>query len=102
MQLISINLGYERTIQGKKGSWITGIYKLPIQSPVQVNSYGLSDDVICDKKNNGGLDQALYVYGTPDYAWGRPVWDMRSPQGLLERISRLMAWRAPDFASAIA
>ena len=69
MQLISINLGYERTIQGKKGSWITGIYKLPIQSPVQVNSYGLSDDVICDKKNHGGLDQALYVYGTPDYAW---------------------------------
>lgn len=69
MRLTSINLGRERTIKGKKRSWTTGIYKFPVETPVQVNPSGLSDDVICDKKNHGGLDQALYVYGTTDYAW---------------------------------
>lgn len=69
MKLISINLGEERTIQGKKRSWTTGIYKFPVQSPVQVTSSGFSNDVICDKKNHGGPDQALYVYGALDYVW---------------------------------
>lgn len=73
MRLMSINLGQERTIKGKKRSWTTGIYKLPVQTSVQVNSYGFSGDVICDQKNHGGLDQALYVYGAPDYTWWTTV-----------------------------
>lgn len=69
MQLISINLGQERMIQGKKRSWKTGIYKFPVQTSLRVALSGFSDDVICDRKNHGGLDQALYVYGAADYAW---------------------------------
>ena len=69
MKLTSVNIGQERSIQNAKASGKTGIYKLPVSIPVQITSYGIPDDVICDTKHHGGLDQAIYIYGTLDYAW---------------------------------
>jgi len=68
MQLISINIGRTQAIHGAKASGITGIYKLPVDT-AQITAEGLHDDAICDRANHGGVDQAVYVYGTPDYAW---------------------------------
>src|SRR6266545_2215364 len=68
MQLISINIGRVQPIQRAKSSGTTGIYKLPVGA-AQITAEGLSDDAICDRENHGGVDQAVYVYGTPDYAW---------------------------------
>lgn len=67
--LISINIGQERTIQYAKASGKTGIFKQPVSGPVQITYTGLPGDVICDTENHGGVDQAVYVYTTPDYAW---------------------------------
>ncbi len=47
----------------------TGIYKLATQEPVQIKSLGIQDDFICDLKNHGGPDQAIYIYSSPDYEW---------------------------------
>lgn len=69
MELISINIGHARTQQRKNFIETTGIYKEPVHEPVPVKSSGIEEDVICDKKNHGGPDQALYVYGMADYAW---------------------------------
>lgn len=69
MQLVSVNIGREQPIQNAKPSNKTGIYKSPVTTPVQVTRMGLHGDSICDIKNHGGVDQAVYVYGTPDYAW---------------------------------
>src|SRR5215208_4994589 len=68
MRLLSINIGHKRAIQGAKASGTTGIYKLPVDT-AQITAEGLRDDAICDRENHGGVDQAVYVYGTPDYAW---------------------------------
>jgi MOSC domain-containing protein YiiM len=69
MKLISVNIGQERSIPNAKASEKTGIYKLPVNTPVQVASNGLPGDVICDTKNHGGPDQAIYIYGAQDYQW---------------------------------
>jgi MOSC domain-containing protein YiiM len=69
MNLISVNIGQERTQQRKNYIETTGIYKLPVQGRVKIKSLGIEQDAICDKKNHGGPDQALYVYGGEDYAW---------------------------------
>jgi MOSC domain-containing protein YiiM len=69
MQLISVNIGQERTQQNGTQLETTGIYKLPTQVSAQVSSLGLKGDFICDTKNHGGPDQAVYVYGAADYAW---------------------------------
>jgi len=69
MHLISVNIGKERTQQRKDFVETTGIYKLPVDKPVEIKSFGIEGDAICDKKNHGGPDQAIYVYGGADYAW---------------------------------
>ena len=69
MYLISINIGRERQQQRSDHIETTGIYKMPVDGPVEIKSLGIESDVICDKKNHGGPDQALYIYGGADYAW---------------------------------
>jgi MOSC domain-containing protein YiiM len=69
MQLISVNIGQRRAIENAKPSGQTGIYKLPVSTPVQVTVDGLTGDFIADTENHGGPDQAVYVYGGLDYAW---------------------------------
>lgn|SRR5574341_827774 len=69
MRLLSINIGQRRTQQKGNEIETTGIYKLPTPEPVQITSLGLAGDFICDQKNHGGPDQAVYIYGAADYAW---------------------------------
>jgi len=69
MQLISINIGQKRAIEKAQKSGFTGIYKLPVNTPVQVTENGLVGDVIHDAKNHGGPDQAVYIYCQNDYHW---------------------------------
>ena len=69
MQIISINTGKARTQQRRDYIETTGIYKMPVDGSVEINSLGIDDDVICDTKHHGGPDQAIYVYGGADYDW---------------------------------
>lgn len=69
MQLISVNLGKERTLYRKDRTEQTGIFKYGTQAAVRVSRLGLEGDVIVSKKHHGGPDQAVYVYGETDYEW---------------------------------
>jgi MOSC domain-containing protein YiiM len=67
MKLISVNTGQPQLIDSKSGK--TGIFKVPVEQPVQVHSLGLDGDVICDTENHGGVDQAVYIFTVSDYSW---------------------------------
>lgn len=69
MKVISVNVGRVQRIETTKSTELTGIFKIPSDGPVRVTALGLEGDAVCDVKNHGGVDQAVYVYGTPDYAW---------------------------------
>ncbi len=70
MQLLSVNVGAVRAMPPTvKQHGTTGIFKQPASDPVQIGTLGLADDAICDVENHGGVDQAVYVYGTADYDW---------------------------------
>ncbi|MCX6044851.1 MAG: MOSC domain-containing protein [Chloroflexi bacterium] len=69
MQLISVNIGQAQPIKNAKKIGKTGIYKQPVSEPVPISANGLPSDAICDVENHGGVDQAVYVFGAPDYAW---------------------------------
>jgi MOSC domain-containing protein YiiM len=69
MKLLSINIGSVRVINIASDSQKTGIYKMPVDASVRITQEGLEADTICDKKNHGGPDQAVYVYGSADYDW---------------------------------
>lgn len=69
MRLISINSGRKQTLQNKGRTEITGIYKAPMQGPVEIKRLGIAGDFIGSPKHHGGPDQALYIYGEADYQW---------------------------------
>ncbi|MDX6377437.1 MAG: hypothetical protein QOE98_1740, partial [Gaiellaceae bacterium] len=56
----------------------TAIDKQPASGRVAVTAAGLAGDGVGNRRHHGGPDQAVYAYGTPDYAWweaelGRPL-----------------------------
>jgi MOSC domain-containing protein YiiM len=46
----------------------TGIRKAPVARGF-AGTLGLVGDVVADEENHGGLDQALYLYSSEDYAF---------------------------------
>jgi MOSC domain-containing protein YiiM len=78
--VLSINVGKGRPIASKSG--VSGIDKRPTEDSVEITApgpggSGLAGDTICDTKNHGGADQAVYAYANEDLeAWsvelGRP------------------------------
>ena len=68
MKLFSINIGTAQPF-GAKSVGQTGIFKQPVLAPVWIGKFGLAGDAVCDIESHGGADQAVYVFGLPDYAW---------------------------------
>lgn len=88
MQITSINVGEERPIQNAKSSGKSGIFKVPVEGPVRVTYGGLAGDRISDTENHGGVDQAVYVYGAPDYRrWSEELERELSPGTLGENLT---------------
>ena len=81
MQLVSLNIGQERTLQQNDRLVRTGIFKAPTDQPVKITALGLERDAIVDAKYHGGPDQAVYIYGTADYDWWREQLGQEIPPG---------------------
>ena len=69
MKLLSINIGKQQVIITRNQSGPAGIFKQPLSHPVHISSLGLEGDYIASTRHHGGPDQAVYIYGTTDYAW---------------------------------
>ena len=74
MKLLSVNIGQKRT-QQKGDVETTGIYKLPVQEPVEIKSLGIQTDFIGDHKNHGGPDQAFIFMECRITIGGRMNWE---------------------------
>jgi MOSC domain-containing protein YiiM len=71
-RLDSVNLAGPKEIL--RGAWTgrvgrTGIGKRPATGPVHTGHEKLVGDTICDVKDHGGIDQAVYAYAAEDAAW---------------------------------
>ncbi|MEL6683468.1 MAG: MOSC domain-containing protein, partial [Pseudomonadota bacterium] len=65
--LLSVQVGKPEKTPAKTG--LTGHFKKPVEGPVAVGPLGLAGDTICDLDNHGGVDQAVYMFGTSDLEW---------------------------------
>ncbi len=68
MRLISVNAGRSELMRIGARTVETGIRKAPVERG-HVGALGLAGDVVADEENHGGLDQALYLYSSEDYAF---------------------------------
>lgn len=78
MKILSVNTGSARPVAGRPDP--SGIDKRPRAGRVVVGALGLEGDVIIDRVNHGGEDQAVYIYSREDYGFwerelGRPLRD---------------------------
>jgi len=69
MQIVSINTGTARLLEGRSFNGETGIFKDPVRGPVRIGALGLEGDVVLNEKHHGGPDQAVYLYRREDYVW---------------------------------
>lgn len=79
MHILSVNIGKSQPISTKSGQ--TGIFKEPQSSAIEINNLGLANDTIIDTKHHGGVDQAVYIYGQPDYNWWESELGRQLPPG---------------------
>lgn len=80
MRILSINTGKAAPIETSNGR--SAIRKSPRQGPVAIHSLGLEGDDICDLSVHGGTDQAVYLYGQPDYDYWQAELGRALPAGL--------------------
>ncbi|HNP65459.1 MAG TPA: MOSC domain-containing protein [Woeseiaceae bacterium] len=69
IRLDSVNVGQSATLGHGDKSKVTGILKRPVQGLVVVGEAGLAGDAVVDATRHGGVDQAVYIYRSEDYAW---------------------------------
>ncbi|NEA35796.1 MOSC domain-containing protein [Streptomyces sp. SID13031] len=81
MRVLTVNV-VEEQIPGPKETGFTAIDKRPQRRRVPVGELGLAGDSVCDTKNHGGLDQAVYAYAEEDARWWTEQLDRDIPSGL--------------------
>jgi MOSC domain-containing protein YiiM len=81
MRVLTVNV-VEELIPGPKETGLTAIDKRPQAGRVPVGELGLRGDSVCDTKNHGGPDQALYAYAAEDSAWWAEQLGREIPPGL--------------------
>ena len=73
-KVLSVNIGQPRPSEHTYVG-VTGIDKQPVDAPIEVRApgpkhgglgSGLIGDAVCDRKNHGGDDQAVYAYARED------------------------------------
>ncbi|MBK8084052.1 MAG: MOSC domain-containing protein [Devosia sp.] len=80
LTIVAVNIGRPEHVAGHRA--LTGINKRPVAGPVAIGPLGLADDAVLDLEHHGGPDQAVYLYGLPDYAHFEHVLGHPLPPGL--------------------
>ncbi len=74
MRLISLNVGFPRSIEWKGRTMETGIFKEAVQGRIQLGKLNLDGDRQADLTVHGGVDKAVYVYPAEHYAFWHDVY----------------------------
>lgn len=75
MKVVSVNLGEKVAFPWNGETHTTGIFKKPVDSPIQLEKEGVVNDVIANPKVHGGIFKACYLFSTNQY----PYWKEKYP-----------------------
>ena len=71
MFLAAINIGQSGKLTLRGRAVASGIFKHPVQGPIEVGELGLVGDVQVDQRYHGGPDKAINVYPSEHYDYWR-------------------------------
>lgn len=83
MKLLSLNVGRPRLIVYKGETFNTGIFKQPVDGPIQLRTHNLDGDRQADLSVHGGPNKAVYGYPSEHYDfWRRELPGIDLPWGM--------------------
>lgn len=68
-RIISVNVGKPRTVGYNGRSFQTGIFKMPVEGPVQIRRCNVEGDIVADLRVHGGPYKAVYAYPSEHYSY---------------------------------
>jgi MOSC domain-containing protein YiiM len=71
MKVISVNVGLPREVIWKGVNVSTGIFKVPVDGPVNIGQLNLKGDRQADLSVHGGPEKAVYAYPVEHYEYWR-------------------------------
>ncbi len=74
MKVVSVNLGEKKKIQWRKKLIETGIFKLPVETPIFLDIEDVQNDNVVDRKYHGGILQAVYAYSENHYEYWKNLY----------------------------
>jgi MOSC domain-containing protein YiiM len=82
MRIVSLNVGLPREVVWHGQQVTTGIFKLPVEGPVQLRKLNLDGDRQADLTVHGGEHKAVYCYPIEHYAyWKKKLPNVDLPPG---------------------
>lgn len=72
-RIASLNVGLPRTVRWQGRDVLSGIWKEPVDGPLEAVGVNLVGDDQADRRVHGGHDKAIYAYATEDYDWWEPT-----------------------------
>jgi MOSC domain-containing protein YiiM len=80
IKIISLQVSLPREVEFKGRTFLTGIFKKPVQGPLFMSTLNLEGDQQADLSVHGGPDKAVYAYSFDAYPW----WKKERPKDLFE------------------
>ncbi|MDO6492632.1 MULTISPECIES: MOSC domain-containing protein [unclassified Cellulophaga] len=74
MKVVATNLGKPTKIQWNGKEEVTGIYKYPTTTPLQLLSTDVINDTVIDRKHHGGIDKACYLFSADVYDYWKNIY----------------------------
>ncbi len=74
MNLVATNIGKAETLVWKGKELTTGIFKYPVETPIFLDTEQVRGDAICNRKNHGGIHQAVYGYSLKHYRYWKATY----------------------------
>lgn len=72
----SVNLGKAKIVSWRGKQVKTGIYKYPVDEPIELGIEDVVSDAVVDRKYHGGPEKACYLYSADHY----PYWKSLYPK----------------------
>ncbi len=81
-RVVSVNVGTPVDVPWAGAVGRTAIRKQPTTGPVRVHALGLEGDEVADKRDHGGIDQAVYAFAQEDLDYWTEELGERVPPAL--------------------
>lgn len=74
MKVISTNIGTPTTFEWKGQEERTGIFKYPVNEPLQLGKTDVVSDTVIDRKHHAGVNKACFLFAADQYPYWKHIY----------------------------